>query len=375
MSSPPRYPLHQLLTPEFGFGHDVILRVFNGDGEIEGDLKAHGIILALGSVVLKEFLFSNSGVLDTWKVVEARGASLKIAKLMLDFLYMKPDVECGWEEASAEEIFQLASLADQFQIVKLQEKVNLEIIRSAIVVQFKAEAMLSVFPMEKEDILEVASIAVHFETHFPTAAKALLDKCTSLLVSTMHTAKDVAHFADQVQYMLQLLTPQLIRPVFLQASKDGNLAPLVVKLLAGMANCKISQMFEENEDQKFEDVTQADVTRTPKDGCGVKYSKVSTCARGGGLSIVGHMVKDVGLSEKDICLHCKMVKSKCLGGQAVQYVKPGQVKQMTRYSNVFKPSVQVGCRVVTQGPYWKLKNQGMVATVVKAADAGMLTVR
>lgn len=325
MSSPPRYPLHQLLTPEFGFGHDVILRVLNGDGEIEGDLKAHGIILALGSVVLKEFLFSNSGVLDTWKVVEARGASLKIAKLMLDFLYMKPDVECGWEEASAEEIFQLASLADQFQIVKLQEK---------------AEAMLSAFPMEKEDILEVASIAVHFETHFPTAAKALLDKCTSLLVSTMHTAKDVAHFADQ-------------------ASKDGNLAPLVVKLLAGMANCKISQMFEENEDQKFEDVTQADVTRTPKDGCGVKYSKVSTCARGGGLSIVGHMVKDVGLSEKDICLHCKMVKSKCLGGQAVQYVKPGQV----------------GCRVVTHGPYWKLKNQGMVATVVKAADAGMLTVR
>ena len=39
--------------------------------------------------------------------------------------------------------------------------------------------MLSAFPMEKEDILEVASIAVHFETHFPTAAKALLDKCTS----------------------------------------------------------------------------------------------------------------------------------------------------------------------------------------------------
>ena len=40
-----------------------------------------------------------------------------------------------------------------------------------------------------------------------------------------------------------------------------------------------------------------------------------------------------------------------------------------------KPNLQVGCRVVTHGPYWNLKNQGMVATVVKAADAGTVTVR
>ena len=124
MSNPPRrFSLHKLLSPEFGFGHDVILRVFNGDGEVEGDLKAHGIIMALGSSVLKEFLFSQSGELATWKVIEARGATLKIAKWMLDFLYLKPDVECSWDDASAEEIFQLAALADQFQIVELQEKV------------------------------------------------------------------------------------------------------------------------------------------------------------------------------------------------------------------------------------------------------------
>ena len=40
-----------------------------------------------------------------------------------------------------------------------------------------------------------------------------------------------------------------------------------------------------------------------------------------------------------------------------------------------KPYEQVGCRVVTHGTYWNLKNQGMVATVVKAADAGTVTVR
>ena len=30
---------------------------------------------------------------------------------------------------------------------------------------------------------------------------------------------------------------------------------------------------------------------------------------------------------------------------------------------------------MTDGPYWNLKNQGMVATVVKAADSGTVTVR
>ena len=40
-----------------------------------------------------------------------------------------------------------------------------------------------------------------------------------------------------------------------------------------------------------------------------------------------------------------------------------------------KPYLQVGCRLVTDGPYWNPKNQGMVATVVKTADAGTVTVR
>ena len=102
----------------------------------------------------------------------------------------------------------------------------------------QAVAILSAFPMEKEDILEVASIAVHFETHFPTASKALLDKCTSLLVSTMHTAEDVARFAEQ-------------------ASKDSHLAPLVVKLLAGMGNGK--KLFQEVAKEKTNDAKKVRV--------------------------------------------------------------------------------------------------------------------
>ena len=40
-----------------------------------------------------------------------------------DFIYSKPATEQNWTDPSAQEIFQLASLADQFRITELQEKV------------------------------------------------------------------------------------------------------------------------------------------------------------------------------------------------------------------------------------------------------------
>ena len=120
----PRLPLYKLLNADFGIGHDVTLRVLNGNGEVEGDLKAHCIILALGSSILEGLLFNKAGEMTAGKVVEVRGASLKTARWMLDFLYFKPEEQCGWDDATAEEIFLLASLADQFQIIELQEKVS-----------------------------------------------------------------------------------------------------------------------------------------------------------------------------------------------------------------------------------------------------------
>ena len=123
MTDHPRLPIHKLLDPEFGVGPDVTLRIFTGNGEVEGELKAHGIILALGSYAFKELLYSKSGELINWKVVEVRGASLKTTKWMVDFLYSKPAVKHDWNDASAQEIFQLASLADQFHLTELQEEV------------------------------------------------------------------------------------------------------------------------------------------------------------------------------------------------------------------------------------------------------------
>ena len=53
----PRLPLYKLLNADFGIGHDVTLRVFNGDGRMEGDLKAHRII----SIQLLEYQMGWAG--------------------------------------------------------------------------------------------------------------------------------------------------------------------------------------------------------------------------------------------------------------------------------------------------------------------------
>ena len=143
--------------------------------------------------------------------------------------------------------------------------------------------------------------------------------------------------ARQVLVKLEFLVYD--SPTVLQAAKDSYLAPLVVKLLAGMGTCKKFPMFGEKnvEDQMFEDITPADVTRVSKDRCGSKCSKLARhSTRGGGVSIVGQKLKKIGLEEKgeeDVCLDCKMVKSKCFSGQAVRCVEPGQVELEDTYDS------------------------------------------
>ena len=284
MPDQPRLPIHELLNPDFGVRPDVTLRILSGDGKAEGELKAHGVILAVGSSVFKELFFSKSGELISWKVVEVRGASLKTTKWMLDFLYSKPVEELDWNDASAQEIFQLASLADQFHLTELQEKVQFQIIFQvySYLLQFpQANAMLTNLPILEEDIFEVASFASDFENQIPAASKALLDNCTSLLASKLHTADDFAKFARE-------------------ASKDADRAPLAIKLLAGINNCAKSPYLD----------------TVAMNGTGSK-GEILIRPNMEGCPVAIELKK-----EEFVCSNCKVLKRKCLSGQKVRYIRP-----------------------------------------------------
>jgi len=319
MADYPRLPIHYLLNPDFGVSPDVTLRILSGDGKVEGELKAHGIILALGSSVLKEILFSKSGELISWKVVEVRGASLKTTKWMLEFLYSKPAEERDWNDASAQDIFQLASLADQFHLTELQEK---------------ATTMLMNLPILEDDILEVASYACDCEDQIPTASKALLDNCTSMLASKLHTADDVAQFAKE-------------------ASKDPCKAPLAIKLLAGISNSAKSPHLRAV--QENVDISQETDQKADKDMC-CNENKVKEED-----SVISVESLKSNKPKEAVCSNCKVLKRKCLIGQEVRYIRP--------------QSEQVGCKVMAQGPHWCEKNQGKVATVIEAPDLDAVTVK
>ena len=68
-------PIHELLNPEFGVAPDVTLLVLNGAGEVEGELKAHGNILALSRSVLKV------SKVECWKVGGGKGCHLEDHKV------------------------------------------------------------------------------------------------------------------------------------------------------------------------------------------------------------------------------------------------------------------------------------------------------
>ena len=143
--------------------------------------------------------------------------------------------------------------------------------------------MLMKLPILEEDILEVASFACDFENQIPTASKALLDNCTSMLASKLHTADDFAQFARE-------------------ASKDAYKAPLAIKLLAGISNCAKSSPHPE-----------------------VDFSQESHPVADQYMCCDGDKVKDyVSCVEslksnkgKPVCSNCKVLKWKCLNGQVV----------------------------------------------------------
>ena len=149
--------------------------------------------------------------------------------------------------------------------------------------------MLMNLPILEEDILEVASFASDFENQIPTASKALLDNCTSLLASKLRTPDDFAQFARK-------------------ASKGPFSAPMAIKLLAGMSNCAESSHLEVDISQETD----------LKPGWGFSENKVKEddCVSS---------LERLKSKEEPVCSNCKVLKRNCLIGQEVRYIKPKQV--------------------------------------------------
>ena len=206
--------------------------------------------------------------------------------------------------------------------------------------------MLINLPILEDDILEVASFACDFENQIPTASKALLDNCTSMLASKLQTADDFAQFARE-------------------ASKDPRIAPLAIKLLAGISNCAkssphpevdISQESHPEADQgvfcdgdKVKDyVSCVETLKSSEEELECSNCKLLTWKWLIGEELVEEQKKtreilfswekfvadykdernleSVSLEEKtEVCPNCKVKWNMCLGGHEVRFIQPQQV--------------------------------------------------
>ena len=176
--------------------------------------------------------------------------------------------------------------------------------------------------------MEVASFAVDYEAQIPTASKALLDNCTSLLASKLMTAESVGQFARK-------------------ATKDG-MAPTAIKLLARLDSCDQDlslEVVEEREGMEENQPCFEKFVEAYKGVCNVltgldNYDEGLKVVEGGkemreSPSSWKKFVEDckgersmesVKLQEKtEVCPNCKVLRNRCLGGQEVRFIQPQQV--------------------------------------------------
>ena len=98
---------------------------------------------------------------------------------MINFMYGKENIRTG---TTLEEIFEVAFLATKYNTVELMD---------IVVAQCRSLHLMG------SDFLDATPDAERFQDHFPKAAEAVIENCTSELLWRLTTSEDFIQFASQ----------------------------------------------------------------------------------------------------------------------------------------------------------------------------------
>ena len=141
-----------------GVPTDVTFEVMERGGMYE--VKAHKYYLALVSPVFKTHFFGPFG--GDKDIVEI-DAPVEAVKAMIDYIYLGQ--ELGWEMKSLEEMFEIACLADKYDVVGMMRTV---------------QDCVDKRPISLDSVVEAAHIADKF-FFIGELSKPLISKCTKFL--------------------------------------------------------------------------------------------------------------------------------------------------------------------------------------------------
>jgi len=139
-------------------------------------VRAHKLIMAMGSPVCKQQFYGE--LKETKDEIVIKNTTRKAFAAMVDTFYGK---EVEWMSMNAKEIFEIADMAEKYQVEAMKKDV---------------EEALKEFPINEEDVVEVASIAeAYYE--FETPSQILLLTCAKFLTSILLGQKDFIAFSSK----------------------------------------------------------------------------------------------------------------------------------------------------------------------------------
>ena len=166
--------------------------------ECGSEVKAHKLIMAMGSpMCLKQFYGELKEI--EGKIV-IKSTTKDAFTTMVDFFYGK---EVNWEKKTAEELFEIANMAEKYQVVALKEKIDW--------------AARNCLHISEETVVTIAAVAKNY-SQFEDLNNTILFKCTEFLSSILQVRDDCCEFA--IKY------------------SGTELSNVAFTLLAGMKNVK-----------------------------------------------------------------------------------------------------------------------------------------
>ena len=138
------------------------------------EVRAHKLIMAMGSPVCKKQFFGE--LKETTEEIVIKNTTINAFAVLVDTFYGK---EIKWATKTAEELFEIADMAEKYQVEGLMRDVD--------------EAMKE-YPIKGEDVVEVAYIAEVY-SRFKIPSQTLLQTCAKFLTSVLLVQKDFAAFS------------------------------------------------------------------------------------------------------------------------------------------------------------------------------------
>ena len=137
-------------------------------------VRAHKLIMAMGSPMCKKQFYGE--LKETKDEILIKNTTRRAFAAMVDTFYGK---EIQWLTFSAKEIFEIADMAEKYQVEAMKKDV---------------EEAFKEFPINEDDVVEIASIAeAYYE--FETPSQILLRTCAKFLTSILKGQNEFVAFS------------------------------------------------------------------------------------------------------------------------------------------------------------------------------------